>query len=107
MQSQTSIRKTRVASPKKSTTKKSTPATFTQQEHVATLEAKHQQLQFDLSDKDIEMDRLKTTVQALNEKCVAIDDIKQDCENHIHMFDQSEHAREQLQIHIKETAVVI
>ena len=57
-----------------------------------------------VSEKEIEIDRLKTTVVSLNSKCVIVDDHVTDVENNRQMFKESEIARGKLQDHIVEAS---
>ena len=43
-----------------------------------------------ISNQEIEIERLKTTVIALNAKCAIVDDHKLDVENHFERHTQSE-----------------
>ena len=49
-----------------------------------------------ISEKEIEIDRLKTTVFSLNSKCVIVDDHLADVQNTRQMLQQSEAARAKL-----------
>jgi len=57
-----------------------------------------------ISEKEIEIDRLKTTVVSLNSKCVIVDDHVTDVHNHRSMLKESEDARARLQDHIVEAS---
>ena len=65
------------------------------------------QLQMGLSEKDIEIERLKITVVSLNTKCSVVEDHIEDLKNTTERLDQSEAQRENLQNHIVEAAVKI
>ena len=57
-----------------------------------------------ISDKEIEIERLKTTVVALNGKCANNDDFQQDVETATFRFKDSEQIRVKLQEDIIITA---
>ena len=57
-----------------------------------------------ISEKEIELERLKTTVMSLNGKCSVVDDHVDDVNNTRAKFDQSEQTRGTLQVHIVQTA---
>ena len=54
------------------------------------------QMSMQISEKEIEIDRLKTTVFSLNSKCVTVDDHLADVQNTRQMLQQSEAARAKL-----------
>ena len=60
-----------------------------------------------LSEKEVEIEHLKDTVIALNQKVAVLGDMEQDVSSHKKMFAESEGKRKQLQIHITETSVTI
>ena len=60
-----------------------------------------------LTEKDVEIDHLKTVVVALQEKIVVIDDMKQDVVEHKSQLKHSEEKRHELQVHITETSIKI
>ena len=49
-------------------------------ELMNTLQSENQSLEFQLGERDIEMERMKTTLIALNEKLALTNDIKLNCE---------------------------
>ena len=49
-------------------------------EMMQSLASENQTLEFALGEKDIEMERMKTTLIALNEKLSLTNDIKLDCD---------------------------
>jgi|TARA_B110000305_G_C19319056_1_gene577991 hypothetical protein len=53
-----------------------------------------------VSEKEIEIERLKTTVVSLNAKCSNVNDIEEDFRNASTRFDDSEAQRTKLQEHI-------
>ena len=55
-----------------------------------------------LGDTDIEMERMKTTLIALNEKLSVTNDIKLDCDQHKEYLATSEGERKKLQDYILE-----
>ena len=57
-----------------------------------------------ISDKEIEIERLKTTVVALNGKCANTEDQQEDVKNATNRFVDSEHNRNKLQEDIIITA---
>ena len=60
-----------------------------------------------LSEKEVEIEHLKTTVIALNEKVQVLNDLKKDVDIHKDLVKNSEIKREELQIHITETSIKI
>ncbi len=60
-----------------------------------------------LNERDVEIDHLKTTVIALNEKSELLGDMKQDVSDTRVQLEKSEQARVELQVHIKTTTVTI
>ena len=61
-------------------------------------------MQFQLGERDIEIDRMKTTLFALNEKLAMVTDIKNDLEETKSYLQGSEQTRQELQGHIQETS---
>jgi len=57
-----------------------------------------------LAERDVEMERMTTTLFALNEKLVVLNDVKTDCEEHKGYFIISEAKRVDLQSHIESAA---
>lgn len=57
-----------------------------------------------INERDVEIDHLKTTVIALNEKVETMNDIKTDISDTRVQWSKSEEARTQLQIHITQTS---
>ena len=70
-----------MASPKKSFTQN-----YMQDDSLAQLQDENQQLQFQLGERDIEIDRMKTTLFALNEKLSMVTDIKSDLDDNKNYF---------------------
>jgi hypothetical protein len=60
--------------------------------------------QMALSEKEIEIERLKITVVSLNTKCTVVDDHIEDVRTTTVRYEESEIARENLQIHIVESS---
>ena len=60
-----------------------------------------------VSEKEIEIERLKTTVTSLNHKCAIVDDHLQDVSNARSDFKDSENQRVELQAYIKQTSITI
>ena len=73
-------------------------------ETLQTLETTNQDLQFQIGEKDIENERMKTTLFALNEKLAVMEDIEKDIEEHKKYLKTSETSRVDLQNHITETS---
>ena len=63
---------------------------------IENLQQENQQLQFALGDRDIEIERMKTTLFALNEKINSLSDIRHDCDSHKTYIQQSEDKRNHL-----------
>lgn len=61
-------------------------------------------LQLGISEKEIEIERLKITVVSLNTKCTVVDDHIEDLKNTTARFHDSEENREKLQNHIVQAA---
>jgi len=92
----------RASSPLKSPLKKSKstvggPSTG-DYEHM--LVDQQHQMQMIISEKEIEIERLKTTVMSLNTKCSVVDDHLEDVKNTNARLDESEQMRAGLQDHI-------
>ena len=60
-----------------------------------------------LSEKEVEIEHLKTTVIALNEKVEVVNDLRHDVDGARGDFTVSETKRVELQVHIKETSIKI
>lgn len=74
---------------------------------VRDLQAENQGLHFQLGERDVEIERMKTTLFALNEKLCVVNDVKQDNEEHRQYLQVSEAERAKLQITIQETSTRI
>jgi len=61
-------------------------------------------MQMIISEKEIELERLKTTVFSLNGKCVIVDDHVEDVKTATYRFSDSENHRSSLQVHIVKTS---
>jgi gas vesicle protein len=61
-------------------------------------------MQMLVSEKEIEIERLKTTVVSLNSKCAIVDDHLEDVKNTTNRFEESEQQRANLQNHMKQTS---
>jgi chromosome segregation ATPase len=61
-------------------------------------------MQMIISEKEIELERLKTTVFSLNGKCSIVDDHVEDVNNANARFNNSEEERGKTQVHIIETS---
>ena len=53
------------------------------------------------------MEHLKTTLIALNQQVTVVNDLKKDVNSHKAMLQKSEHERDELHIHIKNTSIKI
>ena len=71
------------------------------------LHDENQTLQFTLGERDIEIERMKTTLIALNEKLVVTNDIKAQLDEFQDSFGKSEGKRGELQIHMVKTSETI
>ena len=65
------------------------------------------QMSMQVSEKEIEIERLKTTVTSLNHKCAIVDDHLADVKNARADFKDSEGNRVKLQEHIIQTSVTV
>ena len=88
--------------------KKARPTTATQlQTSVYEVDAQYQEhihsSQMTISNQEIEIERLKTTVIALNAKCAIVDDHRTDVENTTIRHSESERIRGDLHSHITAT----
>jgi protein subunit release factor B len=72
----------------------------TSADYESMLNDQQHQMSMQVSEKEIEIDRLKTTVVSLNSKCVIVDDHITDVQNNRENFQESEVARVKLQEHI-------
>jgi hypothetical protein len=70
------------ASPNKSMRASVSSPTKTGSNDIEALQNENQNLQFALGDRDIEIERMKTTLFALNEKINVLSDIRNDVESH-------------------------
>lgn len=97
-------------SPKKSTTVKFGTAgssALVSNEYEAIITEQTHNAQMVVSEKEIEIDRLKTTVESLNAKCYIIDDHVKDVKSAQIRFAESEVKRVELQEHIVTTSQTI
>lgn len=69
-------------------------------ETVSNLQSEIQQLQFTIGQRDVEIERMKTTLFALNRKLSGLEDIQKDIDDHKSFIKTSESERGQLQTHI-------
>ena len=60
-----------------------------------------------ISNQEIEIERLKTTVLALNSKVTVLDDHRNDVDNHYGNHQDSENKRVDLHDHIQKTQVKV
>ena len=65
------------------------------------------QMSMQVSEKEIEIERLKTTVASLNHKCAIVDDHLADVHNARGDFKDSEGNRVKLQEHIVQTSITV
>ena len=92
-------------SPKKSKTLAGPQLTSADYENL--LGDQRHQMSMEVSEKEIEIERLKTTVTALNGKVVIVEDHRLDAENARADFKDSEGNRVQLQEHIVQTSETV
>ena len=71
-------------------------------ESLKEMHMQHQQLQFEIGERDVEMERMKITLKDLNMKVVIVDDIREDCKDQRSYLAASEDKRNNLQAHLKE-----
>ena len=95
------------SSPKKRQSTTSPTKAPKNEDVISGLQAEIQHLQFQLGERDIEIERMKTTLIALNEKVAVTSDIKNDCDEHKGYLDTSENERKKLQNHIVDASVKI
>ena len=88
-------------SPKKA--RPSTAAQMGQFDESAVIQEQLHQAQMCISNQEIEIERLKTTVIALNAKASVVDDHKDDVDRHKDRHDEHVSAREGLHVQITET----
>lgn len=88
------------ASPAKSPKKSRGPAAPTSADYENLLSDQQHQMSMQVSEKEIEIERLKTTVVSLNAKCSNVNDIEEDFRNASTRFEDSEAQRTKLQEHI-------
>ena len=86
-------------SPKKQTRPSSTVNHNQSQQKVEAeaeyaIQEQHSQAQITIANGEIEIERLKTTVMALNGKCTIVDDVKLDLTTETAKYLESEGARE-------------
>ena len=86
-------------SPKKQTRPSSTVKHNQSQQKVEAeaeyaIQEQHSQAQITIANGEIEIERLKTTVMALNGKCTIVDDVKLDLTTETAKYLESEGARE-------------
>lgn len=97
----------RPSSPKKSSPGKrnmhSPSKSNIQDDYLNGLQGENQNLQFQIGERDVEIERMKTTLMALNEKLQVLTDIKQDIDDHKEYIRNSEDKRNELQSYIKQT----
>ena len=63
---------------------------------IQVLSKENQQLQFALGERDVEIDRMKTTLISLNEKLAVLTDIKNDADDFKSNFGASENKRNEM-----------
>ena len=74
-----------------------------QDDYLNGLQGENQNLQFQIGERDVEIERMKTTLMALNEKLQVLTDIKQDIDDHKEYIRNSEDKRNELQSYIDNT----
>ena len=62
-------------------------------ETISTFQQENQALQFTIGEKDVESERMKTTLFALNEKLMLMEDVEEDAKNQKSYFLKSEQTR--------------
>ena len=92
-------------SPKKSKNLSSAAAPVTSADYENMLNDQQHQMSMQVSEKEIEIERLKTTVASLNHKCAIVDDHLADVLNARNDFGDSEVQRVKLQEHIVQVSV--
>jgi len=92
-------------SPKK--TRPSSPQKQQSQEIFTQVSTENTQLQFSLGERDVEIERMKITLVALNEKLAVTNDIKLELSQTKDYFEESEGKRGDLQAHIDESILKI
>jgi uncharacterized membrane protein len=70
---------------------------------VNQVQSENQQLQFQLGERDVEIERMKITLIALNEKLAVTNDIRLELDQTKEYFSTSELKRGELQVHIDES----
>jgi hypothetical protein len=60
-----------------------------------------------ISEQEIEIERLKTTLISLNSKCAIVDDHQQDVHNRTEMHYESESIRSELHVHIESVSTKV
>ena len=104
-------RRPQTASPTKSPKKQKSitmagpPVTTADYENM--LSDQQHQMSMQVSEKEIEIERLKTTVASLNHKCAIVDDHLQDVQNARGDHKDSEANRVKLQEHIVKTSITV
>ena len=83
-------------SPSKNRPSTAVGAAPTSNDYEVLLQEQHHQSQMQISTQEIEIERLKTTVIALNSKCTIVDDHLKDVQNTTTRFEESEVKREEL-----------
>ena len=85
------------SSPKKSRPSTSSPSKsptkISVNREVEALNDEIQELQFKLGNRDIEIERMETTLVALNQKLEALQDVRVEVEHHTKLFQNSEAER--------------
>ena len=74
------------------------------EESMKDLQAENQHLQFEIGDRDVEIERMKITLVALNEKLAMVNDIRQDGDDTKAYLANSEDKRNNLQVHVQQLA---
>ena len=77
------------------------------QSTIDDMQEENQTLQFSLGERDVEIERLKTTLVALNEKLVVTNDIKDQLDEFTESYNKSEVKRGELQVHMVKTSETI
>ncbi len=92
------------ASPAKSPKKGARQQQLTSADYEQMLADQAHQMQMQISEKEIEIERLKTTVVSLNQKCSIVNDHEDDVRVTTERLQESEQERSHLQDHMVKTS---
>ena len=74
---------------------------------LESFKAENSQLTFEMGEKDVEIDRMKTTLFALNSKLQQWEEMKSKCTSSAESLDLSEQKRGELQDHLKDAGLKV